>query len=48
VHISAVTLPPNVTPTITDRDFTICAVVGRGPSGGEEGEAGEGGEATEA
>jgi large subunit ribosomal protein L25 len=48
VHISAVTLPANVTPTITDRDFTICAVVGRGPSGGEEGEAGEGGEAEEA
>jgi large subunit ribosomal protein L25 len=48
VHISAVTLPPNVTPTITDRDFTICAVVGRGPAGEEEGEAGEGGEATEA
>lgn len=45
VHISAVTLPPNVTPTITDRDFTICAVVGRGPAGGEDGEAGEGGEA---
>jgi len=36
VHISAITLPANVTPTITDRDFTICAVVGRGPSGGEE------------
>jgi len=47
VHISAVTLPPNVTPTITDRDFTICAVVGRGPMAeegegeGEEGAAGE-------
>ncbi len=37
VHISAVTLPANVTPTITDRDFTICAVVGRGPAGEEEG-----------
>jgi len=45
VHISAVTLPPNVTPTITDRDFTICAVVGRGPSADEAGEAGEEGEA---
>lgn len=44
VHISAVTLPPNVTPTITDRDFTICAVVGRGPSGGEGEEEGEEGE----
>lgn len=41
VHISAVTLPANVTPTITDRDFTICAVVGRGPSGGDEAEDGE-------
>jgi len=45
VHISAITLPANVTPTITDRDFTICAVVGRGPSGEEEEEGGEGGEA---
>ena len=42
VHISAVTLPPNVTPTITDRDFTICAVVGRGPAAEEAGEEGEG------
>jgi large subunit ribosomal protein L25 len=41
VHISAVTLPANVTPTITDRDFTICAVVGRGPSAEEEGGAAE-------
>lgn len=47
VHISAVTLPPNVTPTITDRDFTICAVVGRGPAGEDEGEGGAGGEAAE-
>jgi len=44
VHISAVTLPANVTPTITDRDFTICAVVGRGPAAEEAGEAGEAGE----
>ena len=27
VHISAVTLPKNVTPTITDRDFTIATIV---------------------
>jgi large subunit ribosomal protein L25 len=47
VHISAVTLPDNVTPTITDRDFTICAVVGRGPSGEEEEEGEEAGEAAE-
>ncbi|HRY23322.1 MAG: 50S ribosomal protein L25/general stress protein Ctc [Geminicoccaceae bacterium] len=46
VHISAVTLPANVTPTITDRDFTICAVVGRGPTADEDEEGeGEGAEA---
>ena len=28
VHISAVTLPENVTPTITDRDFTIVTLQG--------------------
>ena len=27
IHISAVTLPANVTPTITDRDFTIATIV---------------------
>lgn len=43
VHISAVTLPANVQPTITDRDFTICTIVGRGPTAeAEEGEEGEG------
>lgn len=48
VHISAVTLPANVTPTITDRDFTICAIVGRGPTPEEEEEAeGEEGAAAE-
>ncbi len=47
VHISAITLPANVTPTITDRDFTICAVVGRGPSGGEDAGEGGDGDATE-
>ena len=31
VHISNVTLPPNVTPSITDRDFTIASVAA--PSG---------------
>ena len=45
VHISAITLPANVTPTITDRDFTICAVVGRGPAAEEAGEEGDAGEA---
>ncbi len=28
VHISAVNLPDNVTPTITDRDFTIATIAG--------------------
>ena len=27
VHISHVTLPEGVRPTITDRDFTICSIV---------------------
>jgi large subunit ribosomal protein L25 len=27
VHISEVTLPQGVTPTITDRDFTVCSIV---------------------
>ena len=27
IHISHVTLPPGVKPTITDRDFTICSIV---------------------
>jgi large subunit ribosomal protein L25 len=27
VHISHVTLPQGVKPTITDRDFTICSIV---------------------
>jgi large subunit ribosomal protein L25 len=27
VHISSITLPANVTPTITDRDFTIATIV---------------------
>ncbi len=32
IHISAVTLPPNITPTITDRDFTVATIAA--PSGG--------------
>lgn len=47
IHISTVTLPDDVELTITDRDFTICTIVGRGPAGGtdtDEAEA-EGGEA---
>ncbi|MGH6866736.1 MAG: 50S ribosomal protein L25/general stress protein Ctc [Methyloceanibacter sp.] len=29
VHISAITLPEGVRPTITDRDFTVATIVGR-------------------
>lgn len=28
IHISQITLPPDVTPTITDRDFTVLTIVG--------------------
>ncbi|WP_028879564.1 50S ribosomal protein L25/general stress protein Ctc [Terasakiella pusilla] len=34
VHISSITLPKGVEPTITDRDFTICTVAS--PSSGEK------------
>ncbi len=48
VHISRVTLPDNVTPTITDRDFTIATIAGKGGAqetdDDEDGEAEEGGE----
>ncbi|GGA45127.1 50S ribosomal protein L25/general stress protein Ctc [Pelagibacterium lentulum] len=49
IHISAVTLPKGVTPTITDRDFTIATIAApsalRSSEGGasdEEAETGEG------
>ena len=50
VHISQISLPEGVTPTITDRDFTICSVTGRAKdkdadkpaAEGAEGEAAEG------
>jgi large subunit ribosomal protein L25 len=29
IHISAIALPEGVTPTITDRDFTVATIVGR-------------------
>jgi large subunit ribosomal protein L25 len=29
VHISAIALPPNVRPTIAERDFTVATIVGR-------------------
>ncbi len=41
IHISAVTLPKGVKPTITDRDFTIATVVA--PSGLKSSEAADGG-----
>jgi large subunit ribosomal protein L25 len=36
VHISAVTLPNGVKPTITDRDFTIATIAGSGSKDEEE------------
>ena len=37
IHISYVKLPDGVTPTISDRDFTIATIAGAGPEGrGEE------------
>ncbi len=52
IHISAVTLPENVTPTITDRDFTVATIVGRAaeeeaPAVAEEGAEAEEGAAAE-
>jgi large subunit ribosomal protein L25 len=53
IHISEVTLPENVTPSITDRDFTIATIMASRSSKlaedeegveGEEGEAAEGAE----
>lgn len=41
LHISAITLPKNVKPTITDRDFTIATIVGASAESGAEGEASE-------
>lgn len=38
LHISAVNLPKGVTPAITDRDFTILTVTGRGGKGDAEAE----------
>ncbi len=39
IHISAVQLPQGVTPTITDRDFTIATIIA--PKTSDEAEAGE-------
>ncbi|ODR96845.1 50S ribosomal protein L25/general stress protein Ctc [Methyloceanibacter stevinii] len=42
IHISAVTLPEGAVPTITDRDFTVATIAGRG--GDDAGEEEEGAE----
>lgn len=51
VHISAITMPKGVAPTITDRDFTICTIapptVVAATEDEEEGEEGEEGEDAE-
>jgi large subunit ribosomal protein L25 len=39
LHISAVTLPGGVTPTITDRDFTIATIAGSGGAADAEADA---------
>ncbi len=45
LHISAIALPAGVELTITDRDFTIATITGKGgPEGGAEGEAEQGAE----
>jgi large subunit ribosomal protein L25 len=41
IHISAVKLPENATPTITDRDFTIATITGKVAEAAAEGEEGE-------
>jgi large subunit ribosomal protein L25 len=47
VHISTVKLPENVTPTITDRDFTVATIVGRAAEEEAPAEAEEGAEPAE-
>ena len=47
VHISAVTLPDGVVPTITDRDFTVCSIAAPSGGGGKTEEAGTGDDAEE-
>jgi large subunit ribosomal protein L25 len=45
IHISHVTLPKGVVPTISDRDFTIATIVAPAAGAQEEEESSEGGEA---
>jgi len=47
IHISAVTLPANVTPTISDRDFTIATIVTSSAMRPEDDEPGAQAEPTE-
>ncbi|WP_108683121.1 50S ribosomal protein L25/general stress protein Ctc [Methyloceanibacter sp. wino2] len=47
IHISAVTLPEGAVPTITDRDFTVATIAGRGGDDAGEEEEGAEEEATE-
>ncbi|MFW2391974.1 MAG: 50S ribosomal protein L25/general stress protein Ctc [Methyloceanibacter sp.] len=47
IHISAVALPENVIPTITDRDFTVATIVGRAAEEEAPTEADEDAEAEE-
>ncbi len=42
IHISAITLPEGVAPTITDRDFTIATITGKGAKADTEDGAGDG------
>lgn len=42
IHISAITLPEGVVPAITDRDFTVATIVGRGGKSEAEETAAEG------
>lgn len=42
IHISGITLPDNVTPTITDRDFTIATIASPGGPQSEAGDEEEG------
>ncbi len=48
IHISMIELPDNVTPTITDRDFTVATIAAPAALRSEEEEAAEAAEAAEA
>ena len=48
IHISAVTLPEGVAPTITDRDFTIATIAGTGGKDDDEATAAAGAPAGDA